>query len=305
MVPAMLVTGFLGAGKTTLLNRMLEAWRGRRVGVLVNDFGDVDVDGGLVRGADAVVPLAGGCICCTIQGGFVAAATQLLERPEPPEALVIEASGVSEPGPLLSAFSTPSLRGRVRLDGVVTVVDAAEARGFMARQHQPLVDAQVQASSLVVLNKTDLATPGQIAATRDWLERTAAGTRVWPTVRAEVPPELLVGIGAGRPTVEASADHTDAFARAVYAPPLGFSLPRLRAAVRAAPAAVFRAKGEVALADLPERRWILHVAGRHGSVERGAPWGDEPRRSAVVAIGRRGELDPDVLRRWLEPALEP
>lgn len=301
-VPATLITGFLGSGKTTLLNRTLAAWKGRRVGVLVNDFGRVDVDGALVRGADAVVPLAGGCICCTIQSGFVAAATQLLERAQPPEALLIEASGISEPGPLLSAFAAPALRGRVRLDGVVAVVDAAEARGFMARRNQPLLDAQVQAATLVVLNKTDLATPGEVGRTRRWLAETAPEARIWPTEQANVPGELLVGIGAGWPP-RAEDRHTDGFARAIYTPSLPFSLPRLREAVQRAPSAIYRAKGEVLLADLSERRWIVHVAGRHGTVERGDRWGVDAPRSAVVAIGRAGDLTDETLAEWLEPAL--
>ena len=139
-VPCTIVTGFLGAGKTTLVRHVLENADGRRLAVIVNEFGDVGIDGEILKSCgiescseDSIVELANGCICCTVADDFVPALKALLDRPSPPEHIVIETSGLALPKPLVKAFNWPEIASRVTVDGVVAVVDgAAVAAGRFA-----------------------------------------------------------------------------------------------------------------------------------------------------------------------------
>src|SRR5581483_946667 len=187
-IPTTIVTGFLGAGKTTLIRHLIENARGRRLALLVNEFGDVGVDGEILRGCgdacpeENIIELANGCICCTVADDFVPAIETLLSRPQRPDHIVIETSGLALPKPLVKAFDWPSIRSRLTVDGVVTVVDgAALAAGRFAddpealaaqRQGDPALDHdnpleevfedQLLCADMVVLNKTDLLTGDEL-----------------------------------------------------------------------------------------------------------------------------------------------
>ena len=131
-IPATVITGFLGAGKTTLIRHLLQTANGRRLALIINEFGDVGVDGDLLRSCgDAtcregdVVELANGCICCTVADDFIPTIEKLLNRAEPPDHIVIETSGLALPKPLVKAFGWPEIRTRVTVDGVITVIDGA------------------------------------------------------------------------------------------------------------------------------------------------------------------------------------
>ncbi len=182
-IPATIVTGFLGAGKTTLIQALLEQANGRRVALIVNEFGDVGCDGGVLAGCgsegcrdDEIVELSNGCICCTVADDFVPAMEALLGRDAPPEHIVIETSGLALPQPLVKAFGWPGIRNRVTVDGVVTIVDGlAVSEGRVAADEdqvtaQRLADAsldhddpieelfedQLRCADLIVISKTDL-----------------------------------------------------------------------------------------------------------------------------------------------------
>ena len=182
-VPCTIVTGFLGAGKTTLVRHVLENAGGRRLAVIVNEFGDVGIDGEILKSCgidscseDSIVELANGCICCTVADDFVPALKGLLDRPSPPEHIVIETSGLALPKPLVKAFNWPEIASRVTVDGVVAVVDgAAVAAGRFADDPEALArhraadqsldhdnpleevfEDQLLCADLVILNKADL-----------------------------------------------------------------------------------------------------------------------------------------------------
>src|SRR5207253_10628918 len=139
-VPCTIVTGFLGAGKTTLVRHVLENAGGRRLAVIVNEFGDIGIDGEILRSCgiescpeERIVELSNGCICCTVADDFVPALRRLLDHPAPPDHIVIETSGLALPKPLVQAFNWPEIASRVTVDGVVAVVDsAALAHGRVA-----------------------------------------------------------------------------------------------------------------------------------------------------------------------------
>ena len=192
-IPCTIVTGFLGAGKTTLVRHLVENAGGRRLAIVVNEFGDIGFDGSFLAacgiegcGDEDIVELANGCICCTVADDFVPALNKLLDRAEPPEHILIETSGLALPKPLVQAFQWPAIRSRVTVDGVIAVVDGpAVAAGFFAddpaalaaqRAEDASVDHdnpleevfedQLLCADLVIVNKADLLDEAGRAAVR-------------------------------------------------------------------------------------------------------------------------------------------
>ncbi len=229
-IPATVVTGFLGAGKTTLLRHLLEHADGRRFAVLVNEFGELGVDGDLLRGCglDAcqeegdIVELANGCICCTVAEEFLPAMESILARSDPPEHIIIETSGLALPQPLVRAFNWPEIRNRVTVDAVVALADAAAlATGQFAEDEEAveelrrkdalldhdtpigeLFEDQLASADLLVLNKTDLVPAETLPGLEHALEtRMRKGARVIAAAFSRVPIAAVFGIGA-----EAEAD---------------------------------------------------------------------------------------------------
>ena len=228
-IPATVVTGFLGAGKTTMIRHMLENAGGRRIALIINEFGDLGVDGEVLRGCgvegcsdDAVIELTNGCICCTVADDFVPTMKALLDRERAPDHIVIETSGLALPQPLVQAFNWPEVRERVTVDGVVAVVDAAAvAEGRFAhdpaaveRQREAdeeldhetpleeLFEDQLRAADLVVLNKSDLLASDRLDALKAEVGREmVAAPRVVVSSHGRLPVDVLLGVGAGTETL--------------------------------------------------------------------------------------------------------
>ncbi|WP_298964319.1 cobalamin biosynthesis protein CobW [uncultured Methylobacterium sp.] len=223
-IPCTIVTGFLGAGKTTLVRHAVEHNDGRRLAIIVNEFGDVGFDGSLLASCgvpgcdeDAVVELANGCICCTVADDFVPALNKLLDRPEPPEHILIETSGLALPKPLVQAFHWPAIRSRVTVDGVVAVVDGpAVAAGVFADDPEALAaqraedasvdhdnpleevfEDQLLCADLVVVNKADLLDEAGRAAVRTTIEgHLPRAVKMVETAHGALDPRVLLGIKA-------------------------------------------------------------------------------------------------------------
>ena len=154
-IPATVVTGFLGAGKTTMIRHMLANAGGRRIALIINEFGDLGVDGDVLKGCgeetcteDDIVELTNGCICCTVADDFIPAMETLLERENRPDHIVIETSGLALPQPLVAAFNWPAIKTQVTVDGVVTVVDSAAVAAGRFADDPAKVDAQRMRRSL-------------------------------------------------------------------------------------------------------------------------------------------------------------
>jgi len=223
-IPATIVTGFLGAGKTTLIRNLLTNANGKRIALIVNEFGDMGFDGSLVNGcadpdcaAEEVVELTNGCICCTVADDFLPTMEMLLARETPPEHIVIETSGLALPQPLVRAFSWPSVKTKVTVDGVVTVLDAAAlAEGRIALDEdaleaqraadqaldhespvEELFQDQLRCADLVVLNKADLVSGHALDIVH---ERIAADVRpavhIVSSEKGTLPIEVLLGRGS-------------------------------------------------------------------------------------------------------------
>jgi len=314
-IPVTLIAGFLGAGKTTLLNRILKGEHGLRVAVLVNDFGAVNIDSELIVGVEGeTVSLANGCICCTIRDDLLNAALAVVSRHEPPEYIVIEASGVSDPYSIAQTFLLPSLRPYTRLDSIVAVVDAEQIRDI-GPQNEMLAMDQIGAADLVVLNKVDLVTPAALGAVRSWIRDVSPDARVMETTFGQVSLDLLLGVGRydperllERPARDGHAhaagedddhdhDHSAVFSTWTYASDEALSQAALERALDNLPPTIYRAKGFIWLRENPVRKIVLQVVGKRASLSLGELWPEDgPRRTQIVMIGAHGKLQPERLK---------
>ncbi|MCY0147735.1 cobalamin biosynthesis protein CobW [Hoeflea sp. G2-23] len=224
-IPATVITGFLGAGKTTLIRHMLANAKGKRIALIINEFGDLGVDGDVLKGCgdevcseDDIVELTNGCICCTVADDFIPTMEKLLARDNRPDHIVIETSGLALPQPLVAAFNWPGIKTQVTVDGVVTVVDsAAVAAGRFADDHgkldaqrladqgldhesplEELFEDQLTAADLIVLNKTDLISAADLEGVRAGIAGHLTRKPIFIEARqGEVAPEVLLGLGVG------------------------------------------------------------------------------------------------------------
>lgn len=202
--------GFLGAGKTTLLNHVLQTDHGRRVAVLVNDFGRVNIDAALVVGvAEGALELSNGCICCSLRDDFMATVQRVLERQEPPEHIIIEASGVSDPAAIARGFDEPGIADLVRLDAVLVVVDA-EQHLQLRLADLIVATGQLKAADIVVLSKIDLVDEATVVSVETAIHRSVPRARIVRAAHGRIPPEVFFGAAfpdAARPREGFVAPH--------------------------------------------------------------------------------------------------
>jgi cobalamin biosynthesis protein CobW len=325
--PCTIVTGFLGAGKTTLVRNLIATANGRRLAIIVNEFGDVGIDGELLKSCgvpdcpeDRIVELSNGCICCTVADDFVPALKSLLDREDPPEHIVIETSGLALPKPLVQAFNWPEIKTRVTVDGVVAVVDGpavvagrfADDPAALAAQRaedssldhdnplEEVFEDQLLCADLIVLGKSDLMTDAErMSVTSEITRKVQRAVKVVAAEHGKLSASVLLGLGsaaeadlAARPSHhdnEAEHDHDD-FESFVLDVPAQVSPDALVARIGAAVAAhdVLRVKGFVEVAGKPLRLLIQAVGNRiQHQFER--PWrAGEERQGRLVVIGGRG-----------------
>lgn len=316
-VPLTILTGFLGAGKTTLLNRILQGDHGLRVAVLVNDFGTINIDAELVVGVTGdVISLANGCICCSLRDDLVEAVQQTITRPERPEYILLEASGVADPAGITLAFHTPRLRDCIRLDSVTCVIDAEQ---IFAYPNQPeLMDLQLRQiafADMVILNKVDLVGPEQVRRIRRLIDDHFNNIRLVETSYCDVAYEILLGVGRFDParlmtSASSNGDHhhhdsRPAFDTWSFATDRPLSLAALQAAARKLPGGVFRCKGIVYLSEEPERPAVLQVVCRRVEVTRLEGWGGRQPSTRIVTISAPGSVALGELeRRFVECVAE-
>ena len=199
-VPILMITGFLGAGKTTLVNHILVEPQGRRLAVVVNDFGTVDIDAQLLAGlVDGVVSLKNGCVCCSLQVDLLQTLSKLLRREPVPDAIVLETSGVSDPTEIVRALLDPIIWQAAALDAVICVVDARQLADRADLPDDALWQAQVRAADFVALTKTDLVDGAKLAQVRASLQRLKPNRVVHETLFGRVAPELLFSAQLYRP----------------------------------------------------------------------------------------------------------
>jgi cobalamin biosynthesis protein CobW len=325
--PCTIITGFLGAGKTTLVRHLLENAEGKRLAVLVNEFGDLGFDGEFLKGCgisgcteEDVVELPNGCICCTVADDFVPALEKLLNRADPPQHILIETSGLALPKPLVQAFNWPAIRARVTVDGVIAVVDgpavaegqfaddpdalaAQRAQDASVDHDNPLEEVfedQILCADLILLNKSDLIDE----ATRERVKAEIAvhlpkAIKIVETRRGTIEPALILGLSAAaeadlasRPSHHGDGeDHEhDDFDSVALALPAGLAPEVLSARLGKAAEAqgVLRLKGFAAVPGKP-MRLVVQGVGRRVSHHFDRAWTEgEARDGRLTVIGLKG-----------------
>ncbi len=292
-LPLTVIAGYLGSGKTTLINKLLADAGGRRIMVLVNDFGELAIDAELIaaRGGDTI-SLSNGCVCCAIGGDLFQAFAKALDASPRPDHLVIEASGVAEPDRIANfARAEPELR----LDLIVTLVDALNAR---TQADDPLIGRtlhqQFQSAGLLLITKDQLAGQEQATGLASWLSTLCPET---PILRGEMDLEILLGPETNPPPSvdqkhphDHDHSHEDMYERWSFSAPLAPDVEALRVVLENLPTGILRLKG---VANSTPEPVEFHTAGRHINITP-AP-GVTTHGLRVVAIGLAGNLPTDEL----------
>jgi G3E family GTPase len=297
MIPVTLVTGFLGAGKTSLLNHVLREPHGLRLAVLVNDFGAVNIDAELLReSGEEILALENGCICCSLGAGLLATLSRVVRRADPPDRILVEASGVSDPAEIAATLADPELRPYAPVDGIVTVVDA-ETAPALVEDSLLLAQRQVAMAGVVVLNKTDLAP--EIDRARAWVRELVPKARLIEARHSRVPLGALVGRGESGISLNDAIGTPHAFESVTLKVACPIPLRNLHSLLALLPAGVLRVKGVLDLTEQPRHRSILQMSGRRATITVGSSWGEARPSSHIVFIGYGQMPDPMSLRTFL------
>lgn len=333
-IPVTVITGFLGSGKTTLIRHLMQNPQGRRLAVLVNEFGSVGVDGEILKScadencpAENIVELANGCICCTVADDFIPTVEALLARPGRPDHILIETSGLALPKPLLKAFDWPAIRSRITVDGVIALADAEAVAAGRFAPDPAAVDAQraaddsldhetplsevfedqIACADLVLLTKADLAgTAGLERARAAILAEAPRNVPMLAVTEGVIDPAVILGLNAAaeddlaaRPSHHDGADdhEHDDFDSAVIELGEITDPEALAEVVRDLARAqnVLRVKGHVAVAGRP-MRLLVQAVGERVRHQFDQPWGTSPRTSRLVVIAEHDHLDPAAIR---------
>lgn len=298
-IPVTVITGYLGSGKTTLLNRILTYEHGKKVAVIVNEFGDVGIDGQLVMNADEeILEMNNGCICCTVRGDLIRIISHLLERREKVDHLVIETTGLADPAPVIQSFFVDEImRSKTELDAVVTVVDA---KHVWEHWDSSEVQEQIAFADVILLNKTDLVLPAQAEALEKRIRATNAVAKIYCTQNCELEIDSVLGVKAfdlknalsidPEFLSETAHDHDETVSSISIVEAGSVSSDKLTTwlnqLVQVQGQNIFRMKGILNVDD-EDRRFVLQ--GVHMLLEGrpGKPWKpNENRRNEMVFIGR-------------------
>ncbi|MEE3194529.1 MAG: GTP-binding protein [Candidatus Poribacteria bacterium] len=323
-IPITILSGFLGAGKTSLLNHILHGNHGLRVGVLVNDFGEINIDAELISGVSGnSVSLSNGCVCCSIRDDLVESTLQLVQGPNRPEYLILETSGVADPISVSLTFVESELKSLIDVDSILTVVDAENIRS-LDDEYEELAEDQISMADIVILNKVDLADQVTLDDLKSWIHAIVPNARLIETTHGKVPLELILGIGQFEPErvlgktssdihVHAESghdhhqqdhdghhddhdhDHTLVFSTWSYSSNKPHSYKALRQAVESLPSTIYRVKGIVFLNESPDRRGVIQLVGKRTRVSVSESWGDKTPYTRIVMIGTHGGVDVNEL----------
>jgi G3E family GTPase len=314
-IPVTIIGGFLGSGKTSLLNHIINNTRGKRFAVLVNDFGEINIDAKLVVSVEGeTISLSNGCVCCVIRDDLLKEVIRLFDRDPLPEHIVIESSGVARPLSVAETFFNPSVQRLVEVQNMIALLDADLVIDDQA-DYTDLAYSQIAVADLVVINKTDLASPRQIEDVRQKVEAIVPRARILETTFGEVPLDLIFDDQMSKAMaglrernnllMPYSAPHANGeFATWTFRSQAEWSFNALQRAVEHLPKGIYRAKGMVRLDLETDDYGILQVTGRRGWLKLVEPESDEDEvvTTELVFIGKPGSTSNDDLKLHFEQA---
>lgn len=337
-IPVTVITGFLGAGKTTLIRHLMQNPQGKRLAVLVNEFGTVGVDGDILKSCadencpvENIVELANGCICCTVADDFIPTIEALMALPQRPDHILIETSGLALPKPLLKAFDWPAIRSRITVDGVVALADAEAVAAGRFAPDEAAVEAQraaddsldhetplsevfedqIACADIVLLSKADLAGDAGLEAARAVIEAEAPRKLpILPMTEGVIDPRVILGLNAAaeddlaaRPSHHDGHDdheHDDFDTVVIELPEVADPEALTDAIIRLAREQdILRVKGYVAVRGKP-MRMLVQAVGERVRAQYDRPWGTEERRTRLVVIAEHDHVDEAAIRAVLE-----
>jgi len=290
-IPLTIIGGYLGAGKTTLLNYVLRHTP-RRLAVIVNDFGSINIDADLIKNQDGdTINLANGCICCSLVDGYTFALNKISKMASPPDHVIVEASGVADPYKLGQQGRLPAFH----LDGVIVLADAEQIRTRAADKYVgDTVIRQLKGADLLLLNKVDLMEDGEVTAVHDWLIQLAPDTRIVETSYGRLPLALLLGLhdeDKQEPLHVHDHQHQEMYQTWSFVwEEEGLEETAVRTFFANLPAGILRAKGMVHLHDDPERKHLLQLVGKRWSLTPAEAWGEQQPETRLVFIGLPGSI---------------